>query len=135
MKFVAQFQRMGLALFPNGREGRELFAKIKDGGIVFVEVWMPRNMAQHRAYFGMLNNVVEASGQWPSREALEFDIALELKAGDIHIDRQGGQHFRPWSRRVASMKKDDFERLHRDTEDLLTKWLGCNPSALHEEAA
>ncbi len=135
MKFTAEFRRQGLGLFPIGRIARELFAAIKDGSTVFVEVWSPRNMGQHRAYFAMLNNVVEASGKWPSRAALEFDLALALKAGDIHTDRWGRTHFVPASRAVASMKRADFEQLHSDTERLLTEWLGCHPDALREEAA
>ncbi len=135
MREVGRFRRNGLALIPADRAARQALSAIKDGGEAFLEVWKPRNMAQHKSYFAMLNNVVEADGRWPSREALEFDIALELKAGDFHRDRHGNSHFRPWSRAVASMSKDDFERLHNDTVRLLTEWLGCDPEMLRDQAA
>lgn len=135
MRELATLRRDGLTLVPADRQSREILAKLKDGERVFVEVWKPRNMAQHRAYFALLNNVVEASGMWPSREALEYEIALTLRRGKIIELRNGNRRFEPDSRSVASMPKEDFERLHRDTVALLTEWLGCNPEMLREEAA
>lgn len=135
MRDVGRFRRNGLTLVPVDRAARETFAAIKDGGEAFFEVWKPRNMAQHRAYFAMLNNVVEASGLWSSREALEYEIALELRRGHFVELRNGKRRFEPDSRAVASMSKDDFERLHRDTVALLTTWLGCDPEMLRDEAA
>lgn len=108
---------------------------MKEGDSIFVEVWKPRNMAQHRAYFAMLNNVVEASGMWSSREALEYELALTLRRGSFVELRNGKRRFEPDSRAVASMSKEDFERLHSDTVQLLTEWLGCDPSMLLEQAA
>lgn len=136
MRELATFEKGdGFSLIPKDFNARSIIGKLGDGERVFVEVWKPRNMAQHRAYFAMLNNVVEASGQWPSREALEFDIALALKRGTFVEAKDGTRHFRPDSRAVASMSKDDFERLHHDTLALLTDWLGCSPEALMEQAA
>jgi hypothetical protein len=135
MRNVGTFAKDGFSLVPKDFDARSILGRLKDGDRLFVEVWKPRNMAQHKAYFAMLDNVVQASGRWPSRDALEFEIALELKAGDIHVDRWGNSHFRPWCRAVASMPKADFERLHNDTVALLTEWLGCDPEMLREEAA
>ncbi len=135
MREIASFQRQGFGLSPRDPEARKIMASLKDGEGVFIEVWKPRNMRQHRAYFAMLNNVVEASGMWSSREALEYELALELRRGHIVELRNGKRRFEPDSRAVASMSKDDFERLHHDTVELLTKWLGCSPEALFEQAA
>lgn len=135
MRDAGTFAKEGFSLIPKDFEARSILGRLKEGSRVFVEVWSPRNMNQHRSYFAMLNNVVQASGQWPSRAALEFDIALALKAGDIHVDRWGNSHFKPWSRAVASMKREDFEQLHSDTVALLTDWLGCDPDMLRDEAA
>lgn len=135
MRELGTFTREGLALIPRDSFARQIMAAVKDGASVFVEVWQPRNMKQHRAYFAMLNNVVEASGQWSSREALEFELAWELKRGHVVELRNGKRRFEPDSRAVASMPKAEFERLHKDTVALLTKWLGCSPEMLFEEAA
>jgi hypothetical protein len=129
------FAKDGFSLTPRDYEARSILGRMKEGDRVFVEVRKPRNMAQHRAYFAMLNNVVQASGEWPSREALEFDIALALRRGTFVQAKDGSRHFRPDSRAVASMSKDDFERLHNDTVALLTDWLGCDPEMLRDEAA
>lgn len=125
----------GFSLIPKDFAARAIIGRLKEGERVFIEVWKPRNMNQHRAYFAMLNNVVEASAQWPSREALEFDLALALKRGTFVEAKDGTRHFRPDSRAVASMPREDFERLHRDTIALLTEWLGCSPEMLLDQAA
>jgi len=135
MREVARFRRNGLTIVPADRAAREAMATIKDGGEAFFEVWKPRNMAQHRAYFAMLNNVEEASGLWSSREALEYELALALRRGSFIELRNGKRRFEPDSRAVASMSRDDFERLHSDTVKLLTEWLGCDPELLKEQAA
>jgi hypothetical protein len=135
MRALGRFTRNGIALVPKDRAAREAVAAIRDGGDALLEVWRPRNMAQHRAYFAMLDNVVQASGRWKSREDLEFDLMLALKKGHAHQDRNGNWHFIPDSRAVASMSKDDFERLHTDTVALLTDWLGCDPDMLRDVAA
>lgn len=135
MREVGRFRRNGITLIPADRSAREALAAIKDGGEAFFEVWKPRNMARHRAYFAMLNNVVEASGLWSSREALEYEIALTLQRGSFIELRNGKRRFEPDSRAVASMSRDDFERLHSDTIRLLTEWLGCSPEMLRDQAA
>ncbi len=135
MREIAAFRKDGFALVPRDRAGRDILGKLKDGEGLFIEVWKPRNMNQHRAYFAMLNNVVQASGLWKSREALEYELALTLQRGSFIELRNGKRRFEPDSRAVASMSKDDFERLHRDTVALLTEWLGCDPEMLRDEAA
>ena len=133
MRELGTFTKKGLTLIPRDGYARHIMSKIKEDGAVLVEVWQPRNLKQHRRYFAMLQNVVEASDQWASIEELSFDLALALKRGTFITDMQGSIHFRPDSRAVASMTKDDFERLHRDSIQLLSQWLGCDPEMLREE--
>lgn len=135
MRDVGAFAKEGFSLIPKDFTARSILGRLKDGERVFIEVWKPRNMNQHRAYFAMLNNVVQASGMWASREALEYELAITMGRGSYIELRNGKRRFEPDSRAVASMKKEDFERLHSDTVALLTKWLGCDPEMLREEAA
>lgn len=136
MKARALFRRKSVVLVPASRDARELVAGIKDGGTVFVEVWSARNMAQHRKYFAILNNVVEATGRWTSREHLRRDILLALHRYDESVDQFTGEVQKvPHSMAVASMPKDDFERLYDDTIRLLTEELGADPEMLTQEAA
>lgn len=122
-------------MVPANAPAREVIAKLKEGQQAFLELWHPRNMAQHRKYFALLNRVVQASDEWPSVDALSFDIMLTLRRGTFYTAKDNRTHFRPDSRAVASMPKAEFERLYDDAMVLLTKWLGCDPEMLFEDAA
>lgn len=136
MKGRALFRRASLALVPATREARELMAAVKDGATVFIEIWSARNMAQHRKYFAVLNNVVEATGRWVSTEHLRRDILITLGRCDEHANQFTGEVTKvPHSMAVASMPKAEFERLYDDTIKLLTEALGCDPEMLLEQAA
>ena len=136
MKARALFRKVALSLVPVSREARELLSAIRDGATVFIEVWSPRNMAQHKKYFAVLNNVVEATGKWASTEDLRFDIFKALKRGTIRVSQvDGAVDFIPDSMAVASMPKDEFERLYDDTMRWLTDFLGADPEMLTQEAA
>lgn len=132
----ALFRKVGLAFVPVSRDARELLAKIKEGATIFIEVWQPRNMAQHRKYFALLNNVVEATGRWVSTEHLRRDILIALHRCDEEVNRFTGEVRQvPHSMAVASMPKAEFERLYDDTMALLAEDLGCDPEMLLQEVA
>lgn len=136
MKDVVRLVKRGLTLVPGDKPARELQAKLADGAAIFAQLWMPRNMAQHRKFFAILNNVVEASGQWNSTEHLRRDILIGLGRFDEEVNQLTGEVRRvPHSMAVASMPKAEFERLYDDTIKLLTEALGCDPEMLTQEAA
>ena len=136
MRDVGRFRRKGFILIPASAAAREAVASINDGAEAFLELWKPRNMAQHRKYFAILNNVVQATGEWSSTEALRFDILRELKRGTEHVSPVDGTvHFFPESMAVASMPKAEFERLYEDTMRWLTDRYGCDPEMIEQEAA
>jgi len=136
VKDTATFRKQGLFLAPSSRDARDIMAKLAEGERVFMQVWKPRNMAQHRKYFAILNNVVEATGKWTSTEHLRKDILIALRLFDEEVDQFTGEIRKiPHSMAVASMKREAFERLYDDTIRLLTDALGCDPELLLEEAA
>lgn len=136
MKDTARYRKHGLTLVPYDREARELHAKLDDGLQIFIQVWHPRNMSQHRKYFAILNNVVEATGKWTSTEHLRKDILIALHRFDEEINQFTGEVRQVLhSMSVASMPKVEFERLYDDTIKLLTEALGCDPEMLTQEAA
>lgn len=136
MKGTALFRKSGLSFVPASREAREVLAQVSDNATAFLEVWTPRNMAQHRKYFAILNNVVEATGRWSSTEHLRRDILISLHRYEEHVDQFTGEvHKVPHSMAVASMPRAEFERLYDDTIKLLTEALGADPEMLLEEAA
>jgi hypothetical protein len=136
VKSKAIFRRIAFSLLPVNREARELIQAVKEGATVFVEIWRPRNMRQHAKYFAVLNNVVEATGKWTSTEDLRFELFKHLKRGTVRVSIiDNAVDFIPDSMAVASMPKDEFERLYADTMRLLTEWLGADPELLTEQAA
>jgi hypothetical protein len=100
-------------------------------------VWNPRNWKQHRKYFAVLNNVVEATGdRWASTEHLRKDVLNTLGHCDEHVNQFTGEVSKvPHSMSAGSMPRAEFERLYDDTIKLLTEALGCDPEMLLEEAA
>jgi len=136
VKGRALFRRQSFGLIPVSADARRLVADLDEGKTVFVEVWHPRNMAQHRKYFAVLNNVVEATGRWTSTEHLRRDILIALNRFDEHVNQFTGEVTRvPHSMAVASMARTDFEALYSDTIRLLTDALGADPEMLLQEAA
>ncbi len=136
MKDSARFFKRNLGFYPVDRQAREMLAGVVEGSAVFLQIWRPRNMAQHRKYFAILNNVVEATGEWPSTEALRYDIFRALKRGQDRVSPVDGTvYFVPDSMAVASMPRADFERLYDDTMKWLTDRYQCDPEMLLEEAA
>lgn len=136
MKDSAPYRKAGFTLIPDDREARELHSKIEDGARVFVSVWHPRNWRQHKKYFAILNNVVEATGKWTSTEHLRRDILIALHRFDEETNQLTGEVRQiAHSMSFASMPKAEFEQLYDDTIKLLTEALECDPEMLVQEAA
>src|SRR3546814_6424336 len=119
MKDSARFTKRGLTFVPADAYARELLAKVPDGKGVFLNLWLPRNMVQHRKYFAILRNVVEATGRWTSTEHLRRDILLTLGRYDEHVNEFTGEVEKVvHSMAVASMPRDEFERSEEQTSEL-----------------
>ena len=133
---ILTLRRSGLSFIADDRVTRETLANVADGARVYAQRRNPRNMVQHKRYFAMLNNVIQATGKWPSVESLSFDLSVKLKRGTVETSPTSGKaRWIPDSRAVASMTKEDFERLEVDTIAVLCDWLGCHPNDLKDEAA
>lgn len=136
MKDTARYIKRGFTLVPGDRAARELHASFKEGESFMVQLHLPRNMNQHRKFFAVLNNVVEATGRWTSTEHLRRDILIALHRFDEEASALTGEVRQvPHSMSVASMPKAEFERLYDDTIKLLTEALQCDPEMLTQEAA
>lgn len=132
----ALFRKLNIGLVPASKDARDLMARMPENATAFLEVWQPRNMKQHRKYFKLLGNVVEATGRWTSTEHLRRDILIALHRYDEEVNRFTGEVRQvPHSMKVASMPRAEFEALYQETMALLTDALGCDPELLLEEAA
>lgn len=136
MSDTGRWRRKGFILLPIDPNARAALAAMKDGAEAFFQQWRPRNMAQHRKYFAILNNVLQATGEWTSQEDLRYDIFKALKRGEwITSPVDGVRRFEAESMKVASMPKDEFERLYDDTMRWLTERYQCDPEMLTQEPA
>lgn len=63
---------------------REYLRKVKLGDVVKCEVIRPRSVKYHRRFFGMLNTVWQACGDWQTVD--ELLVELKFRAG--LVDRQ-----------------------------------------------
>ena len=78
------FRRTLAGLAPDGEEAAEALRRINHGATVRVEITQPRNIAFHRKFFGMLNVVYAACGDWASPR----ELLTELKYRVGHVDEQ-----------------------------------------------
>lgn len=130
------FRRHGVFLVPVDQDARHIVAAMKDGERSAFVKRNYRSMKQHRKYFAILRNVVEATGRWTSTEHLRRDILIALNRYDEEVNRLTGEVRQvPHSMSVASMPKAEFEALYQETIALLTEALGADPEMLTQEAA
>ena len=116
---IHRWRRVGGILEPIGPHARKALSEIEEGAIISVQFTHDRNLEQMRAYHAMLSRAVKASGKWPSKAALEFEISLALKAGTAVVDRDGRAHWVPASRSASSMDQQTFDQFAKDTEQWL----------------
>jgi hypothetical protein len=135
MRNLALFRKSGTGLMPANADARLIVSSMHYGESSIFEKRNPRNLKQHRAYFAMLGNVVQATGKWPSVESLSWDLSVALKRGVVETSPVSNKvRWVPDSRALSAMPKADFERLHSDTVALLIEWLNCHPDDLRDAA-
>lgn len=93
---------------------REYLRKVKLGDVVKCEVIRPRSVKYHRRFFGMLNTVWQACGDWQTVD--ELLVELKFRAGLVDrqqvIDKATGEVLaeiiKPRSISFAAMSDDQF---------------------------
>ena len=93
---------------------REYLRKVKLGDVVKCEVIRPRSVKYHRRFFGMLNTVWQACGDWQTVD--ELLVELKFRAGLVDkqrvIDKGTGEVLaeiiKPRSISFAAMSDDEF---------------------------
>lgn len=93
---------------------RAYLRKLKLGDVVKCEVIRPRSVKYHRRFFGMLNTVWQACGDWQTVD----DLLVELKFRAGLVDRQRvidkatgevlAEIIKPRSISFAAMSDDEF---------------------------
>jgi len=132
---IHRWRRVGGILEPIGPHARKALDAFEQGQIVSVQFVADRDPVQLRAYHAMLSRAVKASGKWPSKAALEFEISLALKAGTAVVDRDGRTNWIPASRSASAMDQETFDQFVKDTEQWLADEHGLFPEDLKRDSA
>ena len=101
-------------LAANDDTARDYLRRVKLGDVVKAEIVRPRSVKYHRRFFGMLNTVWQACGDWHTVDELLTE--LKFRAGLVDrqkvIDRTTGEVLaeiiKPQSISFAAMSDDEF---------------------------
>ena len=115
--------------------------KVKQGAVVRGEIVQPRNIQFHRRFFGMLNVVWQACGDWPTIENLLTELKYRVGHVDEQriIDRESGEVLAtittPRSISFASMDDAEFHAFFdRCVNVICTEMIpGLDDAVLREE--
>lgn len=120
---------------------REYLRKVKLGDVVKCEIIRPRSVRYHRRFFGMLNTVWQACGDWQTVD--ELLVELKFRAGLVNkqrvIDKATGEVLaeiiKPRSISFAAMSDDEFrEFVDRCIKIICTEMvIGLDDHVLREE--
>lgn len=120
---------------------REYLRKVKLGDVVKCEIIRPRSVKYHRRFFGMLNTVWQACGDWQTVDELLTE--LKFRAGLVDkqrvIDKATGEVLaeiiKPRSISFAAMSDDEFrEFVDRCIAIICTEMIpGLDDSVLRDE--
>lgn len=120
---------------------RAYLRKLKLGDVVRCDVIRPRSVKYHRRFFGMLNTVWQACGDWQTVD--ELLVELKFRAGLVDrqrvVDKATGEVLaeiiKPRSISFAAMSDDEFrEFVDRCIAIICTEMIpGLDDSVLREE--
>lgn len=71
--------------------GKDLLRKIKLNKVVKCEIAQPRNLAHHRKFFGLLNTVWTAAGDWATVDDLLIELKIKLGLTTDVVIRESGE--------------------------------------------
>ena len=114
MTTSAAFFSNGKALYPYEDRAIQMLRGFKVGKGVMVEAYTPRNIDQHRLFFGVLKKVAENSDTWTDVDSLRDALLLETRHVDYVQDLTEKVYMTPKSLRFASMSQAEFQIVFDD---------------------
>ena len=128
-------------LAANDDDAQAVLRKIKLGDVVRCEIVKPRSVQYHRKFFGMLNVVWQACGDWSTVD--ELLVELKFRAGLVDrqqvIDRATGEVLaelvKPRSISFAAMSHDEFHQFYERCVEIICRDMvpGLDDAMLREE--
>ena len=126
---------------PEDEAAREALRKIPQGAVVLAEVRRPRNVKFHRMFFGLLQTVWQACGDWQSVD--ELLVELKFRVGHVDrqrvIDRKTGEVLAeivlPRSIAFANLGEDEFHEFYERCVRVICEEMvvGLDDAVLREE--
>lgn len=115
-------------LIPAWDEDKEIFNKLSQGEIVEAKTLSQRNLQFHRKYFKLLQIAVSNMPEhlekyYPTVDILRQAIMFEIGAFETFTDLQGNIYRKAKSITFDKMEQEEFERIYRDTLDILLKYI------------
>jgi hypothetical protein len=112
-------------LSPADDAAREILRKIKLGKVVKAEVVQPRNLRHHRKFFGLLNLVWQAAGDWASVEDLLIELKIKLGITKDVVIKDSGEVFKVvGSISFAAMNQHAFDEFYERALQALCELAG-----------
>jgi hypothetical protein len=124
------FVRRGMALVPEMAMDEHALDGIAQGERVKVEIRQWRNTDRNRAYWAMLNEVIEATEAALTAERLHEVLKLELKVVDLIRLPSGLTVAIPGSIAFDKMEEPEFVAFFRAAEKWLSEQYGYEPKAV-----
>jgi len=128
-------RRTERGLEPRSRQATDLLAQYAVHSDVEVSVKKRRSLPQLRLYWAMLQNVVAATGAWPTAEHLHDALKLDLGFTTPVKTMDGKLVMIPDSAAMSKMDAAQFKTFFDSAAARLAEVCGFDPLAQTEEAA
>ena len=134
-KIPLVLRRTDRGLEPRSRQAVDLLAQYAVHSDVEVSIKKRRSLPQLRLYWAMLQNVVAATGAWPTAEHLHDALKLDLGYVTPVKSMDGKLVMVPDSAAMAKMDSAQFRAFFDAAAARLAEAYGFDPLAQTEEAA
>lgn len=128
-------RKHGGRLFPATAYDAEALERWPDGTDFEAKSLTKRSLPHHRLYWQALKNAVEATGRWPSTEALHTALKIRLGRFEPVYDLKGQVvGMKPDSTAFAAMTQADFREYFDAAIAVLAEAIGADPLAMESAA-
>ena len=94
-----------------------------------------RSVPHNAMYWGILRNVVKATGRWANEELLNRDIKDALGYWEWQVNEINGQKYKVFaSKDFDKMRQDEFNEFFEQAMALLAEELGVDPMEMENNA-
>lgn len=115
--------RNGNGLFAADKFAQAKIEGIRNGKVILVAPWSPRNVKHHRKLFALLNLVIDGGAWSGSLDQLLTWLKYRTGHVDVFVSPDGLPVYAPKSINFSSMSQSDFEPFFAKALDLVCEHL------------